>query len=258
MLFTIVLLLLFGFLIGGVLGLTGAGGSILSVPLLVYGASIPLRDAFIISLIVVAIIAFIGAVQRTLAKEVDYPAALITVLTGMCGAPLGTSVSYALSDRTLMIGFGILMIIVGLLMRRPLKSSTEKESQRKTTVHWAVLSGGGLLAGFFSGLFGVGGGFFIVPLLIFAADLTIKRAMATSLLVIALVSLTAAVSHLHMQENSFSIKVLLLFLSGGALGMFTGIIISKKIRSGTLQKGFAIMTICVGCVILIGNAIKNL
>lgn len=243
-------LIIFGFIVGLSLGLSGGGGSIFAVPLLVYGANLPVHQALLISLIVVGTTAFVGALQRIRQSEVDFKAAFIMIMTSFLFAPCGAMISRNIPGRWLMIGFATMMFVVGLTMW--LKASKGKNSRtyQDHGSHPSVLIFGGAITSFLNGLFGVGGGFLIVPTLIFAASLNIKRAMATSLLVIACVSLISTITHL-MEEQHLQASTTEFFLAGGIVGVTAGIGLAKNIKDHNLQRGFSLMILLVGVAVLL-------
>lgn len=244
-------LILFGFIVGISLGLSGGGGSIFALPLLVYGVGIPVHEALVISLIVVGLTSLTGAIQRIYRSEVDFRATVVMVITSLVFAPCGAYISQNLSSRTLMTAFAFLMFIVGIYMwfksnRDEGKSSSEKENPK----HPLVLVIGGAVTSFLNGLFGIGGGFLVVPTLVFAASLNIRRAMATSLLVIACVSFVSTFAHL-LDKNTFHVSTTLIFLLGGIIGISIGIGVSKRVKDHHLHRGFAMMIVIVGILVLI-------
>ena len=108
------LIILFGFLCGLALGLTGGGGSILAVPLLVYGLKVPFEQAVTISLLVVGLMALAGVLPRIKAREIEFSVVTILASVGILIAPLGTMISTEISSAKLLVGFSVLMILVGL------------------------------------------------------------------------------------------------------------------------------------------------
>lgn len=246
----IILLCFYGFLVGISLGLSGAGGSILAVPLLVYGAAVPVHQAFVVSLIVVGASAAFGAMQQMRKGAVDFKAAFIMVFTSLFFAPWGAVVSRQLPGRWLMIGFALLMLIVGgsLWFR-----ASKKENAYSAAGHQKdsrLLIFGGAITSFLNGLFGIGGGFLVVPTLVFGASMEMRKAMASSLFVIACMSLVSIFAHL-MEKNVVEFSTTALFLSGGVIGVSLGVSIAGTLNDKVLQKGFSIAVFLVGLIILI-------
>ncbi|MCA9055138.1 MAG: sulfite exporter TauE/SafE family protein, partial [Planctomycetaceae bacterium] len=109
---------MYGVIVGFSLGLTGGGGSIFAVPLLVYGLGVPARDAVTISLAAVGLTALFGAVQRWRAGQVEVRTGLMFAVAGMFGAPIGAWLSGLLSDVILLTLFAVLMLFVAVRMWR--------------------------------------------------------------------------------------------------------------------------------------------
>lgn len=244
-------LVIFGFIVGLSLGLSGGGGSIFAVPLLVYGAKVPVHQALLFSLITVGVTAFIGALQRIFRSEVNFKASFVIVATSVVFAPCGAYVSQSLSGHVIMIGFALMMFVVGTLMW-----SQGAPHSHKSKKHPLVLVAGGAVTSFLNGLFGVGGGFLIVPTLIFSTSLAIKKAMATSLFVIACVSLISTISHI-VGEPKLDFSLLAFFLLGGVIGVTVGGKAVKNIKENHLHKGFSLMIVFVGLLVLLKEFIYN-
>ena len=269
--------LAFGIIIGFSLGLTGGGGSILALPLLVYGLDLPPHQAVGISLGAVGTTAGIGAFQRLRNHEVEIRIGLIFAIAGMLGAPVGTRLGQYIPASLLLILFAVLMVLVAGRMwlkaiKKPeeskiVRASLEKPAEinapacrhdpsgklkmtaRCTTVMTIV----GFITGILSGLFGIGGGFVIVPALIFFTTITIHQAVATSLLVIALISSSGVASFIFSGQERH-LYITSLFIIGGAIGMGVGTVLSRKISGPKLQKIFA------SCILLLAGYIltKNI
>lgn len=265
---TTLLTVLFGIIVGLSLGLTGGGGSIFAVPLLVYGIGVPLLQAVPLSLVAVALTALIGAVQTIRERLLVWQPALVFCVGGMLGAPLGVTFARHMQETWLISGFALLAVVVGVYMWRRALADPESASVVRANVHGAdegpvcrltptgefrfgapcamVLSLGGVGAGILSGLFGVGGGFIIVPLLAFITRMGIHRAVAASLVIISVVGLTGAVTALWHGDIPWG--MLLPFIAGGAAGMLSGRVLASRIAGDKLQKIFA------GAIILLGIA----
>lgn len=155
-------LIIFGFICGIALGLTGGGGSILAVPLLTYGVGLEFHSAVMISLLVVGFTAIFGLIVNYKQRDIDYIAAVIMIITGVIFAPIGSYISQGLSDKLLMLSFSILMILIGVwsLVKVKLMSGSEKSIYKNITPRFivALLISGGIV-GTLTGFFGVGGGF---------------------------------------------------------------------------------------------------
>lgn len=254
------MVLLIGALIGLVLGLTGAGGSVMAVPLLMGGLGLGLTMSAGLSLGAVALAAAIGVLLRLRQKLIVWPLVVVTGIGGMALAPAGQWLATLLPETVLMVAFAVLVLVIALRMWR--QADRDPEATRvlragseagleKTGVSCDMSSSGrfewrwpcmqrlllaGALTGLLSGLFGVGGGFVIVPMLIMVSGLSMRQAVATSLAVIVLVSGTGFVGFLLQQP----LPPLFWPLAGGALlGMMAGSVLGRFVAGPNLQKGFA-------------------
>ena len=271
------LTLIFGLFVGLSLGLTGGGGSILAVPLLVYGLHVTPKEAVGVSLAAVGATALAGAVQRVWRGEVEVATGLMFAAAGMVGAPAGVWLGRRLPEPLLLMSFAALMLWVAARMwlkatRRPelaavVRSATEpspvpshgpacsRDPQGK--LRWTsrcarVLAAIGVVTGILSGLFGVGGGFVIVPALVLFSGMGIHRAVATSLLVIALVSAAALASYLAAGQR-LDAGVTGLFVAGGVAGLAAGTWVGRALSPVRLQKVFAVVIVAVAALVIVRN-----
>lgn len=263
--------LIFGALVGLSLGLTGGGGAIFAVPLLVYGQGIPAREAVAISLTAVGATAFIGFLHRWKLGEVEVRTGLLFALAGAVGAPIGTWLASRLPESALLLSFAALMAIVSARLWRQASRSVVADSvppaepprspscQRDAsgalilTSRCAVLLLiVGVLTGMLSGLFGVGGGFVIVPALVLFSGMSIHRAVGTSLMVISLVSVSAIASQLGA-GRTIPLPVTSLFVAGGIAGLFAGQQVGRRLSGPALQKVFAVAILAVAVFIVVRN-----
>lgn len=266
--------LLFGLVVGFSLGLTGGGGSIFAVPLLVYGLAMPAHEAVGVSLVAVGATALAGAIIRLRRHEVELKTAFLFGIAGMIGAPLGTGLGAKLPAELLLSGFALLMLLVAVRMwRQAVRSPAETKVVRAgddavdpasgpacqvnpaggltlTSRCARMLALSGILTGLLSGLFGVGGGFLIVPALVLAASLPMHRAVATSLLVIAIISAAGSASYL-LAGRPLALEVTALFVLGGLFGMGLGAKLSHRLAGPQLQKLFATMMVSVAIYMLV-------
>jgi uncharacterized membrane protein YfcA len=246
--------ILFGSLVGFALGVTGGGGSLLAVPLLVYGLAMAPREAFGVSLAAVGATALVGVIPRIRAGQVEVGTGVLFAIAGMLGAPFGTWIAGMIPETVLLVLFSVLMLVVAwrIWSKALPKSNTsgvsgcEENSRRKTCQRTAdgrlrltsrcamLLVLVGLATGFLSGMFGVGGGFVIVPALVLFSGMPIHKAVATSLLV----SVSGVASH-FAAGRGISFEITGLFVLGGVLGMMLGCRVNEHLPSQTLQKVFA-------------------
>ena len=230
--------------IGLSLGLTGAGGSILTLPVLVYLAGIPPREAVGLSLLIVGTAALIGAWQRARAGEVHFKAAGMFVLSGMIGAVFGARLTPLLSPSALMITFAILMVVVAVRMLLPRKGGLEPAPECRP---WrCLLAGAGV--GVLTGFLGVGGGFLLMPALAKFARLPLRVATGTSLAVIACNSAAGFVSHLG--ETPTPWKLAAVFSIIAAAGVLAGGIVASRLPEKTLRRAFAVLVLATAAYVL--------
>ena len=219
-----------GLILGLLLGLTGAGGSLVALPLLL-SLHLPLHDAIGVSLGAVALSAAIaGAAWKPL---------FWLVITGWPGNAVGQWLGRFIPDGWLIVGFCALVLWSAWRMWQG--SSQSREGGRP--MRNAPLLGVGLAVGLLSGLMGVGGGFLIVPGLLWFTPLSMLAATATSMAVIALVSGGGFLLYLtHAQPP---LPLLACLAAGGALGVLAGNRLAVRLGGATLQRLFALMLVAV-------------
>ena len=262
--------ILLGVIVGMVLGLTGAGGSIFAVPLLMAGQGWSITQASTVSLLAVAVAAAVGAWMAWRHSYVRYRAALLMAGVGVLFAPAGIHVADGLPPSLLMMIFAAVLTIVAVRMFYMAVVSKADAAVVRATVAgegepaqgkicklnaatgrliwtWPVGATIGLIGattGFLSGLLGVGGGFVIVPALRATTPLSMHSAVATSLMAIALTSLGTVVSGV-LQGRSLPLAVALPFVAGAVIGMALGRLVAPRIAGPRLQQGFAVMAMLV-------------
>jgi len=269
--------LVIGALVGLVLGLTGAGGSLFAVPLLMLGLGVNANQATGLALAAVAASALWGVIVRLPRGEVVWLPAIVLAVSGAAMAPIGRWLAAKIPEPALLIGFAILVVLVALRMWRqsneaPESAKVTRASQGKgryekeTALCRFSPSGqlelkprclmgvilGGLGAGILSGLFGVGGGFVIVPLLVLLTGLTITAAVATSLAVIAVISSAGFASFIWLGD-SVDFALLAWLILGGVLGMLLGSLVASRLAGPLLQKGFVIAMLSLTAATLVGQ-----
>jgi uncharacterized membrane protein YfcA len=266
-----------GMIVGLALGLTGGGGSIFAVPLLIHGLGLAPREAIDVSLVAVASTAAFGAVGALRVHMIEYRAGLVFASGGLLAAPLGVRWGRYVSPRVTLIAFALLMVLVALRMwltarrdpaqavvvradfvldgdeRRAVCRLQPDERLHLTAPCSAALVVAGIGTGVLAGFFGVGGGFVIVPALTFLSQMSIHRAVATSLFVIALVASSAAGSALSA-GHQLSWSIAAWFTAGGLLGMRLGRVLARRLAGPTLQQVFAGAILVVAVVVLLSRA----
>ena len=250
-----------GIITGLALGLTGGGGSIFAVPLLTFVVGLPIAQSTALSLIAVSITAGIGATRGILRKIASVKVAIPMLITGMLVSPFGVLASHQVPENTRLMLFAILMVLISIKMlagqiTTPRASVfTKNNKEVSNTLFWNLLkitrhplfalSLGGACTGFLSGFFGVGGGFLIVPTLIFATHLQMHQIVSTSMLIISGVSLVAFSTFL-LSPSEVPISTGGLFIFGNIIGLGIGIMLANRLSSSHLQKIFAVGIAIVG------------
>lgn len=264
--------LIFGAVVGLSLGLTGGGGAIFAVPLLVYGLGIDARKAIAISLAAVGATSFVGFLHRWKLGEVELRTGLLFAIAGMLGAPVGTGIASLIPEAVLMLLFAGLMVIVAIrlwqkasqpnveLPNCPAPDAQDGPTCRRDASGSLILNSRcavlllivGVLTGVLSGVFGVGGGFVIVPALVLFSGMSIHRAVGTSLMVIALVSVSGVTSQLWA-GRAVDPVVTILFVLGGITGLFAGQQIGRRLSGPVLQKVFVVAILLVAVFVIARN-----
>jgi len=254
-----------GVFVGMMMALTGAGGGILSVPLLVFGLNLSVASSGPIGLLAIAVAGSLGAINSLRTKLLRYRAALVMATLGIVLAPIGLYLAHRIPNQPLLIAFASLLIIVSIRMliqaQQEMTGTIPKElpappctlDQSIGRLIWSVpcaraLIGSGAVAGFLSGLLGVGGGFIIVPALKKYTDLPMQSIVATSLGVLALISITGVTSAAIAGHLNWSIGIP--FAGGAFVGMLVGGVIAKQISGPRIQQAFAIFTFLISLSLL--------
>lgn len=231
-------------LIGLSLGLTGAGGSIITLPVLVYLAGVPPREAVGLSLFVVGVAALAGALQRIRKGEFHARAALMFVLSGMAGAVGGARLTPLVPPAVLMGLFAGLMLVVAVNM---LRGGGENTVMLPECRPWRCLLAG-LGVGILTGFIGVGGGFLLMPALVKFARLPLRMATGTSLAVIAFNSASGFISHFGEADPRWPLALTFAALAVG--GVVAGTIFATRLPVARLRQGFALMVMGTGALVL--------
>ncbi len=249
-----------GIFVGLIMGLTGAGGGIIAVPLLVFGLNLNMTEASPISLVAVSIVATVGAFLAWRKKILRYKAASLMGLSGLIMAPFGIWLSHQVPNTPLLALFSLILFYVSFKLfiesRSELKGNPIPVRKPPPCILdpqvgkliWTIpcaraLISSGALAGFLTGLLGVGGGFIIVPALKRFTDLPMKSIIATSLGMQAIISggsviVSGFTGHLNLE-------IALLFVAGALLGLYIGKAFGQKVTGARAQQSFSIFAFCV-------------
>lgn len=253
------LAVVFGAVIGLALGLLGAGGSILAVPALVYGVGQPLQTAIPTSLAVVAVSALGGLLPRERRGAVRWPVALVFGAAGTPAAFGGAALGRLVPQQWLLLAFAGLMVVVAVRMLRGGENETGACRTHEGRINWrsclpkAVLAGG--LVGVLTGLFGVGGGFVIVPALALLLGLEAHQAVATSLVVVLINSVSGLVAHAGTADT-INYPVLLLFAGASLVVSIVAARLSTRLNAATVRRGFSFVVLAVAVFVAVA-AIVN-
>tara|TARA_R110000868_G_scaffold1211_2_gene9289 strand:+ start:4292 stop:5047 length:756 start_codon:yes stop_codon:yes gene_type:complete len=240
-------------LIGISLGLLGSGGSILTVPVLIYLVGEPEKVAIAESLGIVASISLVGAIPYAIRKEVDWKSVFFFGIPGMAGTYGGATLSQFLSGNTQLLIFSGVMILAAFMMIRNGKVLEKEEGH--SAPKWLLIIEG-LVVGVLTGLVGVGGGFLIIPALVIIGGLSMRVAVGTSLFIIAAKSSLGFYKYLdvlRLEKLNVNWELLAVFTVIGIFGSFVGGKLSQKIPQQSLKKGFGYFLVVMGLYILGNN-----
>ena len=218
-----------GAVVGFVLGLVGGGGSILAVPLMVY--AIGVRNPHVAigtSALAVAVNALVNLRAHARADNVKWRCGGMYASAGVVGALIGSTLGKAFNGQKLLFLFAMVMIAVGALMLRG-RGNPGDPGVECTIEKAPKVLGYGLATGLFSGFFGIGGGFLIVPGLVGSTGMPIIKAIGTSLVAVAAFGLTTALNYTFSGLVDWPLAITFLF--GGALGGLFGAQVSKALSS---------------------------
>jgi uncharacterized membrane protein YfcA len=239
-------------LIGVLLGLLGGGGSILTVPVLVYLAGIAVKDAIVTSLIVVGITSSIAVIGHARKKRVCWKTGIVFGFAGMVGAFLGGRLTAFIPDAVLLVLFALVMLSAAsaMLGNKRIKAAVRLPGEPFCPVDLPIpaILFDGFMVGMITGLVGVGGGFLLVPALNYLAGLPIQAAIGTSLLIIALQSAAALVGHASHFTPDWSLTGF--FTAFAVLGSFIGNALSAKVSGPYLKKSFGVFVLALGFFLL--------
>ncbi len=242
--------LLLGLLIGAFLGLLGGGGSILAVPALVYGVNQPLAAAVPMSLLVVGVSSAAAVLPRL--RQVQWRLAAIFGATGAAAAFGGSAVNRLLDPAVVLLGFAAVMVIAAVRMLRSSDDAGGSCALPGGGVNWRSClpkaAASGVVVGFLTGLFGVGGGFLIIPALTLLLGLEMATAVATSLVIIVLNS--AAGFTAHLRDASIDVGIAAAFTGAAVLGSLVAARLAPRLPGDRLRRWFAYLVLAVAAYVI--------
>ncbi len=239
-----------GTLVGFALGLLGGGGSILAVPLLVYVVGV--KDTHVAigtSALAVSVNAFANLISHARAGTVKWPCAIVFAIAGIAGAALGAFLGRHVDGQHLLFLFGLVMLAVaaGMFGRRAAGGDPLVHIDRGIALHLVAT---GVVVGFLSGFFGIGGGFLIVPAIMLGSGMATINAVGSSLVSVGTFGLTTATT--YALAGLVDWRVAGIFVLGGIAGGLIGVKLSVRMseKRGVLSKSFAVAVIFVAAFVL--------
>ena len=249
-------------MVGIVLGLIGGGGSILTVPILVYLFGLNPITATAYSLFIVGFTSVIGAIKNFRKGFVDFKTAVIFSIPALTAVYLTrrflvtlipdivfTIGSFEVTNSMfIMVFFAVIMILasISMIRKKSLHSATTEVLQ--VSYNYPLIAAEGIIVGVLTGVVGAGGGFLIIPALVLLAKLPMKKAIGTSLLIVAVKSLIGFLGDLS--STSINWEFLWMFTGLSVIGIFAGVYASKFIPGQNLKKGFGYFTLAMAFYIL--------
>ncbi len=243
-----------GMIVGLVLGLIGGGGSLLAVPLLIYGVGVASPHVAIgTSAIAVAVSALGNLVAHGRAGHVKWPCAVTFAGAGILGALVGSSAAKALDGQKLLVLFGLVMLVVGGLMLRGRGSEGNPAVRLSRRTAWHMLPplvSIGFGVGLLSGFFGIGGGFLIVPGLMLATGMPLVYAIGTSLVAVTAFGTATALN--YAASGMIDWRLAAAFVVGGIAGGLIGVSLGEALaaRKQVLGIVFACVVIVTGLYVV--------
>lgn len=248
--------------IGLLLGLLGGGGSILTVPMLVYLLNVEPKTAIVTSFVVVGISSLMALIPHARRRSVCWKSGLVFGLSGMLGAFAGGRLAAHFSSDLLMSLFGLISLSTGLLMLRRHKGQADADAKMEPIsvcplkVPYLRVLFDGFFVGGLTGMVGVGGGFLIVPALTLLVGLPMHGAVGTSLLIIVMNALAGLAG--YSQHAALDVPLAMIVTAGALVGSGLGAVISGYIKPAWLRRGFGAMVVGVGIYVLSQSLTEDL
>lgn len=233
-------------LIGVSLGILGGGGSILTVPILVYLAGMEAKEAIATSLFVVGVTSAAGLVSHARAGRVRWRTGVLFGVAGMIGAYAGGRVAEFIPGTVLLIAFSLMMLATAAAMIRGRKNATPKEPRHELPVLHVLAEG--IVVGLVTGLVGAGGGFLIVPALALLGGLPMSVAVGTSLLVISMKSFAGLAGYLSSVHIDWNMAIIVTVAA--VVGSVVGGRLAGRIPQDALRKAFGWFVVVMGVFVL--------
>lgn len=244
-----------GYILASIIGLSislfGGGGNVLGLPILVYAFGLPVKEAICVSLLNISIISLINSCVHLKNKIILWNVVFIFLPFTILGTYLGSHLNRLniLSDFTLMSIVCAFTIIVSLLLYKSNQQQSHTSQVLQNKYKYLKLISIALLAGFFTGLIGIGGGFIIVPSLLMIFNIEFKKAVATALILTFFNTFTGFMNYLHFVDFHLGLASIFILCSCG--GLFLGNYLLYYLPSNKLKKYFAIFLTIIAITIII-------
>lgn len=244
--------------IGISLGLIGGGGSILAAPVLIYVMSVPAKSAFAMTLVIVGVASLIGAIPHWRQGNINPKIIALFAPASMLGAYLGARIAALpfITPTIQLVTFGVMMLIAAITMIR--KGASKSENPLDKTEHsdhhtvipkWLAIALEGLAVGTLTGFIGIGGGFLVIPALVLLGKTPMKEAVGTSLIILALKSVTGFAGYFGHVPIDWNL--LLSFTIASSAGILLGSYLNQFVSAKQLEKGFGYFVLAVAVFVLI-------
>jgi uncharacterized membrane protein YfcA len=249
----LLIILLLGGVLGLSVGLVGTG-SVLAVPLLVYGGGLDVHSAVCVSMLTMTLLGFTGSIQKLHAGAIDLRAATLIGMSGALFAPLGAWFNKQLSHNVLLVLFAVVVLVIstGMLLQREPNAERTRQSAGAVSLRVGAVFGSGAAGaaiGLLGGLLGISGGFIAVPVLVAYQGLEMHRAVATSWTIITLASASATIGH-FLAGQRLPLGNTVLFLIGGIIGFQFAVRVAHCFSGAGLKRLFAIAVLIMSVVML--------
>ena len=232
------------FAVGIILALFGAGGGMTTVPLLIYLGDIPLKEAVAMSLWVVAGVSLVAVIHQRVWKVLHMKLLITFGISGISGSLAGANIGIMIAEQLQSILFSLLLVVVSIWLL--LKKTDPTPSSKKKTFNYILAAAVGTMIGILTGILGVGGGFLLVPALIWLGVSQMPITVAHSLVLIILNSVVAGARYAEAIE--IDVMLTIGVVVAASLGAIVGGVLLKKIPQKHLQKGFAYALLLLGAV----------
>lgn len=241
--------------IGLSLGLFGSGGSILTVPVLLYLLHMPPQLAIASSLLIVAGISLFGSVRNGLQRLISWRHVLWFGIPGMLGTYGGAWAGTLVDPRWQLLVFALLMLLAAVMMWR----SKASEQERVADINLLRVIADGIIVGAITGFVGVGGGFLIVPALVLLGGLALPVGVATSLVIIAMKSFVGFGKYywvMAAEGVQFDWYIIGMMIVAGIGGSYIGAAIGRRLPKQRLQRGFALFLVAMAAIVIYQSVLK--